>query len=347
MLTIGGLCAGYGGLEMAVSAVFPNSRLAWVFENDPHASLILKAHNPDVPNYGDITSADWSALESIDILAAGFPCQNISNAGRREGITGDRSRIWNDVAKAVGTLRPKLVFLENVSVITRRGLSRVAGDLSEIGYDARWITLRASEVGAPHQRSRWFCIAYPSDSSGLRRAEWRAEHEGSGRKLLGTAECGRASTQDAYRESWNERRGTAAGQAKEGGHGPTLDDEASYLLPYSDSVGRNGRSWDEPQTDGRREPENGRYSPPEWWGDYLPAIRRWERVNGVAPAPTEVGPKGGKRLRATFAEWMMGLPVGHVTGVEGLNRSRQLKAIGNGVVPQQAEAALRILLDLN
>lgn len=109
----------------------------------------------------------------------------------------------------------------------------------------------------------------------------------------------------------------------------------------SDGTGGGGH---QPQKDGWGEPENRGHSPADWWGDYLPAIRRWESVNGPAPAPTEIGPKGGRRLTAPFAEWMMGLPDGHVTAVSGLSRSNQLKAIGNGVVPRQAEMALLILL---
>ncbi|MFD9813971.1 hypothetical protein [Streptomyces sp. NPDC059080] len=116
---------------------------------------------------------------------------------------------------------------------------------------------------------------------------------------------------------------------KAGGHGPTLDDEAVFLLPYPD--GGAG--------------EDARQSPAQWWGEYLPAIRRWEALTGqAAPPPTEVGPRGGRRLAAPFAEWLMGLPRGFVTGVEGLSRSQQLKMIGNGVVWQQAYHAYAWLL---
>jgi hypothetical protein len=104
---------------------------------------------------------------------------------------------------------------------------------------------------------------------------------------------------------------------KAGGHGPTLDDELCYLVP----------------DDGT-------------WGDYLPAIERHEALVGrPAPEPTEIGPRGGRRLHAPFAEWLMGLPAGWVTDVEGLNRGQQLKAIGNGVMPHQARAAFEILLN--
>ena len=125
----------------------------------------------------------------------------------------------------------------------------------------------------------------------------------------------------------------------------------SYLLPHSDSIRRDGGAGDEPEPEGRDESEDARYSPAEWWGEYLPAIRRWEFLIGrPAPAPTELGPRGGRRLTARFAEWMMGIPEGWVTDVPNLvppkrdPRSKQLKAIGNGVVPQQAYAAYSHLL---
>lgn len=117
------------------------------------------------------------------------------------------------------------------------------------------------------------------------------------------------------------RNGSAQSPDKRraGGHGPTLDDEVTYLLT---------------------EP-----SVTQDWGCFEPAIRQHERLTGrPAPLPTETGPRGGRRLSAPFAEWLMGLPDGWVTGVPGLTRSQQLQAIGNGVVPQQAEAAFRYLM---
>lgn len=125
-------------------------------------------------------------------------------------------------------------------------------------------------------------------------------------------------------------------ERRAGGHGPTLDDEVCYLLPYSDAI-REGRE-PEPAVDGP-------HSPAHWWGEYLPAIRQWEEVTGrAAPPPTEVGRKGGPRVTVEWVEWLMGLPLGHVTDVPGLTRGQQLQILGNGVVPQQASTAFRALL---
>nr|BEK66816.1 hypothetical protein KPHV_40430 [Kitasatospora purpeofusca] len=152
----------------------------------------------------------------------------------------------------------------------------------------------------------------------------------------------------------DKRRGARATSGSAGGqsadsraqpHGATLADEACFLLPYADRQRRLGGSGDEPGAEGWSESADARHSPSAWWGDYLPAVRRWERIFGrAAPAPTERGPRGGIRLTARFGEWLMGLAAGWVTDVPGLNRGQQLKAIGNGVSPQQAFVAYEHLL---
>lgn len=158
------LCAGYGGLGMAVESL-TGDKVAYVAEVDEAATKILAHRFPDAPNIGDITTYDWTQLVGlVDIITAGFPCQDISNAGRRAGIHGERSGIWKNVAEAVRVLRPRVVFLENVSAIRRRGLDVVVGDLASLGYDVRWVSVRASAMGAAHHRDRWFCIAVLPDA---------------------------------------------------------------------------------------------------------------------------------------------------------------------------------------
>lgn len=158
--TIGSLCSGYGGLDIAVMSVL-GGRLAWVAENDRHAAAILAARFPEAVNLGDITVTDWSKVPAVDVLTAGFPCQDISCAGKRAGLTeGTRSVIWVHVAEAVRVLHPRLVVVENVAALRTRGLDRVLGDLAEAGYDAVWRCVRASDVGAPHRRERLFLLAW-------------------------------------------------------------------------------------------------------------------------------------------------------------------------------------------
>ena len=161
------LCTGSAALDQAVEAV-TGLPTVLVGEKDPAASKLLAARLPHARNLGDITAVDWAALAATQqrpaALTAGFPCQDISNAGPRGGIAGDRSGLWKTIAQAIRHLRPRLVFLENVAALRSRGLDVVAADLAAIGYDARWMCLRAGdpEVGACHRRDRWFAVAYPA-----------------------------------------------------------------------------------------------------------------------------------------------------------------------------------------
>ncbi|MFE5159119.1 DNA cytosine methyltransferase [Streptomyces sp. NPDC056697] len=139
---------------------------------------MLAVRYPDAPNIGDITAFDWRQLVGhVDVLTAGWPCQGVSEAGHRRGLEDERSGIWRNVAEAIGVLRPRLAFLENVSAIRRhdRGGHRVLSDLADIGYDVRWTTVRAADVEGAHHRSRTFLAATPSDAPRFRRSEGRPE----------------------------------------------------------------------------------------------------------------------------------------------------------------------------
>lgn len=163
------LCTGFGGLDMAVEAL-TSDKVAYVADSDPAAALVLKHHWPQAPNIGDISTYDFTQLiGEVDTIVAGFSCQDISNAGPREGISGSRSKVWKHVARAVGVIRPRRVFLENVAAIRSRGLDIVAEDLAALGYDLWWTCLRASDVGAAHPRDRWFGVAVPAvpDAEGV------------------------------------------------------------------------------------------------------------------------------------------------------------------------------------
>lgn len=170
MVTAGSLCSGYGGLELAHGLP-----LAWHAEFDRHAATVHATHWPDLPNLGDITTADWSDVEPVDLLTAGFPCQPISQAGRRK-VKADDRWIWPYIADAVRALRPRLLFLENVPPLLRpwrdedgwwpAPVEEVIGDLAEAGYDAQWCSVRAADIGAPHRRERVFILATDASSAG-------------------------------------------------------------------------------------------------------------------------------------------------------------------------------------
>jgi DNA (cytosine-5)-methyltransferase 1 len=165
---IGSLFAGIGGFDLAAS--WMGWETAWFSEIDPYASAVLAQHWPGVPNHGDITAIDFRAVEPVDLLCGGFPCQDISNAGKRAGIDGERSGLWSEYARAIGELRPRYVVVENVAALLGRGLERVLGDLAALGYDAEWEVLSAADVGAPHLRERLWIVAYPNRGRGTRGA---------------------------------------------------------------------------------------------------------------------------------------------------------------------------------
>jgi DNA (cytosine-5)-methyltransferase 1 len=307
-LRIGSLCTGYGGLDMATMTVFGGS-LAWTADNDRHVSVILAVRYPGVPNLGDLTAIRWRQIESVDIVCAGFPCQDISYSGRGAGIEkGGRSGIWKDIVRGVRVLRPKLVVVENVAAIRRRGLDRVLGDLAALRYSAVWTSVRASDVGAAHRRERVFVLGYRPRAA---------------KALLAAAHT------RSQRRSRRSSAGTAAGGRPPGG---SVRPRACAVSPGSQS----------------NCPEAARARSAYWiaWGRYGAAIRRWEQRTGRrAPWPTEPGTRRQTRLSPLLSEWLMGLPQGFVTEL-GLPYGAQHRVIGNGVMPQQAVAALRLLVGM-
>ena len=184
-MKIGSLFSGYGGLDLAVSKVL-NAEVAWHCEWEDAPSKVLEANFPGVPNYRDVSKVDWHSVEPVDILTGGFPCQDLSLAGKRAGLQeGTRSGLWSEFYEAIKILKPKLVVIENVRGLLSakasngmecgpeimgqlgdgpalRAMGAVLGDLADIGFDAKWQGVRAADAGAPHNRFRVFIVAYPN-----------------------------------------------------------------------------------------------------------------------------------------------------------------------------------------
>lgn len=344
-MRIGSLFSGAGGLDLAALDLFPGSTMAWHAEIDPAASRVLAHHWPDVPNLGSVTEIDWHAAEPVDVLCGGFPCQDVSAAGLRTGLSdGTRSGLWSHMAEAIDALRPRWVLIENVRGLLSapairgvesdetdlghggggpvlRALGAVLGDLADRGFDAEWTCFRASDVGACHRRERVFILAWPADaaSSGLAGLD-----DGAG----STSACG-----GGERIAGRSTRGDAGPvallptpRASDGSGGPNPLSRHERMDDVETRVIRMGGEW----------------------GEYAAAICRHEDMLGrLAPAPIEQSRHGNPRLSPAFAEWMMMWPVGWTTDPAiGLSRNEQLRIIGNGVVPRQATAAFRHLLDL-
>lgn len=160
--SIGSLFAGIGGFELGLERAIPGAHTLWQVEQNTFCQKVLAKHWPEARIYDDVRNITKNNVEQVDILCGGFPCQDISVAGKKEGLNGERSNLWWEMHRIISELLPRAVIMENVPAITIRGLGAVLGSLSEIGYDASWYTLQASSIGAPHRRARWFCIAYPT-----------------------------------------------------------------------------------------------------------------------------------------------------------------------------------------
>ena len=184
MITIGSLFSGIGGLELGLEAGLSRagweSRTLFQVEQAEYPRAVLARHWPHAKRYADVHDITLQTAESVDLICGGFPCQDISTAGKGAGLAGERSGLFFEMARIIRDLRPRICVLENVSAITSRGLSTVLGTLATLGYDARWGGLRASEVGAPHRRERWFCVAWLADHDRQRGPERSRLPAGSG-----------------------------------------------------------------------------------------------------------------------------------------------------------------------
>ena len=178
MLKVGSLFSGIGGIELGLERT-RYFETKWFVENDGFCRKTLARHWPGIPIHGDITTLDFQKLPRVDVLSGGFPCQDISYAGKGKGIReGTRSGLWFYFAKAIGILRPRYALIENVPALANRGLDVVLADLAEAGYDAEWFDLRASDFGALHRRERIFIVAYRDC-----RGRWKDGKFGNGGEL--------------------------------------------------------------------------------------------------------------------------------------------------------------------
>lgn len=304
-------------------------------EIDPFARAVLQARQadgslPDFPIYEDVRTFDGSAWrDRVDIIAGGFPCQDLSCAGKGAGIDGARSGLWWEMLRVIREARPRYVFLENVPAITGRGIDRVLGSLADLGLDAEWCVLSAADVGAPHLRKRWWCLATDSDG---RRREQRDANERSvsefepNRAAVADADAG---LRDRTRQQIQAGRNAAAGGCA---HDPDANGGRREVSGASE-LHRGGDAL-------RRD------------ADRLCAGRRGHGTPGCAAGSAETEPRmgraadgmaawldAGRRLHASA--WQEGWEDDCqrvVTGKQA-NRTNRLKALGNGQVPQCAAVA--------
>jgi DNA (cytosine-5)-methyltransferase 1 len=301
------LFTGIGGLTKALEGYV--TPVAYC-ENDRYATAVLLSRMasgelPIAPVWDDIRTFDRRSIFPVDIVYGGFPCQDISVAGRGAGLEGKRSGLFSEVARLVGEIRPAFVFLENVPAITTRGGLRVTAELTALGYDARWCFVSAADVGANHRRERWWLLA-----NAKRSERWPGQSTGH----------------DAGRQN-AEREKTASGARASGANG------GKQIVAHTNGIGR--KAWKSSQE--IRQRRHDALGCRQDVADTTIDRRLWG-----FPGSCET-PRGRAHAEAAARSWWAIEPaVGRV--VNGLpSRVDRLKALGNAVVPAQARRAYEIL----
>ena len=173
------LFSGIGGFSLGLEETGHFETVAFC-EIEKYPQKILKKHWPDIPIYEDVKNVTAERLRADGIITngdrivvtGGFPCQDISVAGHQKGLTAERSGLWTELHRIIGELRPEYAIVENVSALLSgpseqpgEWFGKILGDLAEIGFDARWYSIQASDMGAPHKRNRVWILAYPNDNA--------------------------------------------------------------------------------------------------------------------------------------------------------------------------------------
>jgi DNA (cytosine-5)-methyltransferase 1 len=157
------LFSGIGGFSLGLERA--GMQTVAFCEIDPFCQRVLAKHWPGVPIYDDVREVTATRLAAdgigIDVICGGFPCQDISSAGAKVGIGGERSGLWREYARIIGEVRPRYVVVENVAALLARGMSEVLGDMAALGYDAEWHCIPAAAIGAPHGRDRLWIVGHP------------------------------------------------------------------------------------------------------------------------------------------------------------------------------------------
>ena len=310
-MIVGDLFSGIGGFSLA--AEWMGWRTAWFSEIDPFASRVLAHHWPDVPNLGDITAIDFTTVEPVDVLTAGFPCQPHSLAGKRQGSNDERD-LFDEIIRAAGVLRPRYIVLENVPGLftsdAGRFFGRVLGAVAALGYDASWRVLSAADVGAPHRRERVWIVAHAT-----------------GARLQG-----------------RERSGTAGTPGRSNGHATERGESVEHAVR---SRGES-KSFSPSRIKGRADVDN---HASERLGGWPSAIRVRGADGTVRLIPREAATGGPQSALCVMVDgFPRDLAGQHLNeegqslwpvalGVEG--RVAKLRGIGNAIVPQCAVEIFR------
>jgi DNA (cytosine-5)-methyltransferase 1 len=343
--------SGIGGFSLAARWLGGFTTVQFV-EREPFCQRILRKHWPDVPIHDDICTFNPEP-GSADVVVGGFPCQDISTAGKQAGIKeGTRSGLFYELMRIVRLVGPQYVVLENVAAITSNGLDTVFGTLAEAGFDAEWACIPAADVGACHRRDRWWCVAYASGEGRRQVARGSSGDEGQDERraalhdhVAGRAGKERDGAADSATHPQSRRRRAGPGQgASQAGHqGPGAGGGAGDVAYASGrrNSGSDQHAWQSLQSE--RMGESGMLNAPH------PHHQPQQERQPAAIAAGSGRPCWGDAPRRLNPDWRSYLsePV-LCRGDDGLsNRVDRLKALGNAVVPQVAMVPLARVLELD
>ncbi len=325
------LFSGIGGITKALE---PYVQPVAYCENDRYAQAVLLSRMRDgllpcAPIWDDVTTLRAESLPLLpDIIYGGFPCQDISVAGRGEGLDGKRSGLFFEIARLIGEIRPRFVFLENVPAIRLRGGNTVVGTLAGLGYDCRWDLLSAADMGANHERERWWLLAHARHGGRGNVGALEGREDAPKERSSHHHATGRSGEQsevlaDAEKSKIRTRHGKVQTGEKKRPIGP--GDSGTHVAD-SNSPGL-GERWG-------GESDEAKHHPLERTGENVPDSAGDERRirNGDSPADGNW--------------WAVEPAVGRVAHGVPLRVDR-LRALGNSVVPAQAREAFERLMGLN
>jgi DNA (cytosine-5)-methyltransferase 1 len=319
-MKVGELFAGIGGIGLGLERT-GGFEVVWQVEKDDYATKVLEKNWPAVRRWDDVkTFPPETGTWECDLICGGFPCQDISFAGKGAGLEGERSGLFYEGIRIIKTLRPRWVLLENVSALLVRGLGDVLRELAQIGYDSEWHCVPAASVGAPHRRDRIFILAHTQYSGS--HGDWQDEQERQCQEVRGD--------KLTRRDGGNRDVANSNDSGDRASRCNTNEDRSPVIQ------GREEQSQPEPSRQ-REVVANTTGIRPSGQG----ALR--EPVYTTEEAYRETV----KSIPSSFSEnWETEPDVGRVVdGVSSeLHRSDRLRCLGNAVVPQVAQFMGEIIL---
>jgi DNA (cytosine-5)-methyltransferase 1 len=295
------LFSGIGGFSLGLERSGNFETVAFC-EIEPYPRAVLKKHWPNVKVYEDVKELSRERLEAdglgIDAICGGFPCQDISTAGRGAGLAGERSGLWFEFHRLIKEIKPQVAIIENVSALRSRGLDQVLRSLSEIGYDAEWHCIPASAVGAPHRRDRIWIVAYPNNQLWRSQSPISSGERTGSRDQLGWSGSDVADATELHSNGRNTDSEVGVTSTCESGNSSGADTLADTICLGQQGSGTSGYASDQ-ETAGERQ--------------------TIDALNGSLRDFWRVEPDVGRVAN--------GVP----------NRVDRLRALGNAVVPQIPE----------